>query len=81
MPPLTSNEIEKQFAQKLLRSYPADNYLFKISNVNVKTMCDYLKLTLKTTEQRHWRRSGVFNVNCEQISHIVVVFSLLILNK
>ena len=32
------------------------------------------------TQQRQWRRSGVF-VNFEQISHIVLVFLLLTLNK
>ena len=28
---------------------------------------------IKTPERRHWRRSGVFSVNVEQISHIVLV--------
>ena len=28
------------------------------------------KLTIKTQEQRNWRRSGVFVVNFEQISQI-----------
>ena len=41
----------------------------------------YSDLTIKTLERRHWRRSGVFIVNFEQISHIVLVFLLLILNK
>ena len=39
------------------------------------------KLTTKTTEQRHLRRSGVFIVNSEHISHLFLVFLLLILNK
>ena len=30
---------------------------------------------------RHWRRSGVFIVNFEQISHIVLVLALLTLNE
>ena len=38
------------------------------------------KLTIKTPEQRHWRRSGVFIVNAEHISHFVLVFLLLTLN-
>ena len=33
-----------------------------------------LRLTTKTAEQRYWRGSGVFIVNSEQISHIVLVF-------
>ena len=36
---------------------------------------------LKTTERHHWRRSVVFIVNFEQISHIILVFPLLTLNK
>ena len=33
-----------------------------------------------TPEQRQWRCSGVFIVNFENISHIVLVFLLLTLN-
>ena len=32
------------------------------------------KLTIKAPEQRHCRRSGVFIVNFEHISHLVLVF-------
>ena len=35
------------------------------------------KLTIKTLEQRHWRRSGVFIVNFENISHLFLKFLLL----
>ena len=46
---------------------PAGIYLFKLSNGNTKKL---------------WKiYSGVFIVNFEQISHIILVFSLLILNK
>ena len=38
------------------------------------------KLTIKTPEQRHSRHFGVFIVNSEHISHLVLVFMLLILN-
>ena len=43
------------------------------------------KLTIETLEQgvkkwRQWRRSGVFIVNFEHISHLVLVFLLLTLN-
>ena len=50
---------------------PAGIYLFKVNK---------FKLTMKTSE---WRRlpSGVFVINFEQISHIVLVFLLLTLNK
>ena len=39
---------------------------------------------MKTTELRHWRhyrRSGVFIVNFEYISHLVLVFLLLTLSS
>ena len=39
------------------------------------------KLTIKTPERRQWRRSGVFIVNFEHISHLFLVFLFLTLNK
>ena len=45
-------------------------------------MCEiYSKLTVKTTERRQRRRSVVFIVNSEQVSRIILVFLLSILNK
>ena len=41
-------------------------------------MCS--KLTINTPERHHWHRSGVFNVNFEHFSHLVLVFLLLNLN-
>ena len=38
------------------------------------------KVTAKTTERRQWGRSGVFIVNFEHISHLVLMFLLLTLN-
>ena len=35
---------------------------------------------MKTPEQRQLRRSGVFIINFEYISHLVIVFLLLTLN-
>ena len=35
---------------------------------------------MKTSEQSQWRRSDVFIVNFEHISHLVLVFLLLTLN-
>ena len=50
-------------------------YLLKINNRNIRTMCEiYSKLVKKTLEQGQECRSGVFFVNFEQISHIVLVF-------
>ena len=61
---------------------PAGIYLFKVNNRNTRTMCETCpKLAIKTPKRCHWRCSGVFIVNLEQISHIVLVFLLLTLNK
>ena len=44
-------------------------------------MCEICsELTIKIPERRHWRRSGIFIVNFEHISHLVLVFLLLTLN-
>ena len=58
---------------------PAGIYFFKFNNGNTRTMCETCsKLTMKTAKPR---RTDVFVVNFEQISRIVLVFSLLTLNK
>ena len=54
--------------------------MFKVSSRNTRAWCEICsKLTVKTPERRHWRHSGVFVVNFEQISHPVLVFLLLAL--
>ena len=46
------------------RYIPAGTYLLKFNNRNTRASCETRsKLTIKTPEQRHWRRSGVFIVN------------------
>ena len=81
-PTLTKNE-----AKTLIQNVPAIDiawilflaitvgiYLFKDSDRNTITMCEICsKLTIKTTEWRQWRRSVVFIVKFEWISHIVLV--------
>ena len=54
----------------LTGSYPARIYLLKVNNRNTRTKC----------ELRQWRRSGVFIVNFEHISNLVLVSLLLTLN-
>ena len=39
----------------------------------------FSKVTMKTPKQRHWRRYGVFIVNFEHTSRLVLVFLLLAL--
>ena len=63
-------------------AYPAGIYLLKVNNRNTRTRCEIgSKLTINTPERRQWRRSGVFIVNFEHISHLVLVFLLLTLNN
>ena len=62
--------------------FPAGIYLFKVNNRNTRTRCEICsKLTINTPERRQWRRSGVFIVNFEHISHLVLVFLMLTLNR
>ena len=47
-------------------------YLLKVNNRSIRTRCEICsKLTIKTSERR---RSGVFIVNFEHISYLVLVF-------
>ena len=54
----------------------------KVNNRNTRKRCEICsKLTIKTPERRHWRRSDVFIVNSEYISHLFLQFLFLTLNK
>ena len=65
-----------------LKHNPAGIYLLKVNNRNTRARCEICsKLTINTPERRQWRRSGVFIVNFEHISHLALVFLLLTLNK
>ena len=47
-----------------LYNIPGGIYLLQVNSRNTRTRCEiYSKLTIKTPEQRQWRRSGVFIVN------------------
>ena len=60
----------------------AGNHMFNVNNRNTRTRCEiFLKLTIKTPERRHWCRSGVFIVNFEHISHLVLVLLLSTLSR
>ena len=66
----------------IVHDYPAGNYMLKVNNRNTRTRCEICsKLTIKTPERPHWRRSGVFVVNFEHISHLALLFLLLTLSK
>ena len=60
---------------------PVGIYLPKVNNRNTRARCEVCpKITIKTSERRHWRRSSVFIVMLELISHLALVFLLLNLN-
>ena len=60
---------------------PASIYSIKVNIRNTKPMYEICsKELIKTLERGDWRRSGVFIVNFEQISHIILVFLLLTLS-
>ena len=47
---------------------PAGISLLKVNNGNTRSMYEICsKLTMRTSERRHWRRSGVFIGNFEKI--------------
>ena len=61
---------------------PDGRYMFKVNNRNPRTRCEICsKLTIKIPERRQSRRSGVFIVNFEHISHLVLLFLLLTLSR
>ena len=56
-------------------------YLLKVNNRNIRTRCEICsKLKIRTSERHQWRRSGVFIVNFEHISHLALLLLLLTLN-
>ena len=65
-----------------LTTQPSGIYMFKARSNNTRTRCEICsELTTKTPERRHWRLSGVFILNFEHISHLVLEFLLLTLNR
>ena len=66
----------------LRKGFPAGNRILKVNNKNTRIRCEICsKLTIKTPQRHHWRRSGVFIVNFEHISHLVLLFLLLTLSR
>ena len=67
---------------RVLTPFPVGIYMFKVNNKNTRKRCEiWSKLTIKTSERPQWRRSGVFIVNFEHISHLALVFLLSTLSK
>ena len=61
--------------------HPSRYFMFKVNKINTRARYEiYSKLTIKTPERCHWCRSGVFSVNFEHISHLVLMSLFLNLN-
>ena len=57
--------------------FSAKIFLVQSPQWNTRRKCEICsKLTIKTPEQRHWRCSGVLNVNFEHVSHLFLMFLL-----
>ena len=79
---LAEKKISMDILDRKIIHYPASIYLPKVNNRDTRTRFEICsKLTMKTLERRHWRRSGVFIVNFELVSHLALVFLLLTLNR
>ena len=62
------------------RIFPAGIFLLKFNNRNTRKRCEICsKLTIKLF-CKQWRRSSLFIVNFEHISHLFLMFLLLTLN-
>ena len=61
--------------------YPANIYLFKFNNRNIRKSCETCSKLTKTPERRHWCLSEILIVNFVHISYLFLVFLLLTLNK
>ena len=56
--------------------------MLEVNNRNTRARCEMCsKSTIETPERRQSRRSGVFIVNFEHISHLALVFLLLNLSR
>ena len=67
-----------------MRSFPANNFCSKPSIETLKMVWNMFRVKKKTTGWRQWRqkrRSSVFIVNYESISHLFLLFLLLTLKK
>ena len=59
--------------------YPSKIYLFRFDNRSTRKRCETCSnLTIKTPEWSQWHRTGTFIVNFEHISHLFLLFLLLL---
>ena len=68
------DRLPRQVKRNYLTDYPVSIYLLKVKNRHTRTRREICsKLTIKTTERRHCRRSSAFIFKFEHISHLVLV--------
>ena len=76
-----SEWVYSAITQNKKQTNPTGIYLLKVNNRKTKSRCQICsKLTKKILERCQWRHSGIFIVNFEHLSHLDLVFLLLILN-
>ena len=68
-----------RFKKSVVGNQPVGNSVISAYPARPAITCS--KLTIKIPERRHWRRFGIFIVNCEPISHLVLLFLLLTLSR
>ena len=69
-------------SKNIERNSLSGQYMLKVNKRNTRARSEICsKLTLKTTERRHWHRSAFFIVNFEHISQLIPVFLLLTLSR
>ena len=66
----------------ILHPFSDEDIWILINELESQSAITCSKLTIETLQQRvEWRRSGIFIVNFEHISHLVLVFLLLTLSR
>ena len=55
--------------------------MLRVNNSTLEQGYEICSKFLKTPERRHWRSSGVFIVNFEHISLLILVFVVLTLSR
>ena len=70
------HDSQKDQNQIFYRMSPAGIHLLIVNNSNTRTRCEICsKLTIRTPERRQWRRSSIFIVSFEHVSHLNLLFT------
>ena len=78
---VTSCNVSNLYYVNMFSDFPASIYSLKVDNRNTRTRYEICsKLTIKTSERRHWCFCGVLIVNVDHIPHLNLMFLLLTFN-